>query len=297
MSNEEKTGGESRVSERRKRERQNFILNVTAIGLMVAVAIVLVAVLITMIKLKSGEASKQEDPEQSASNTTEEDTTTTAEPEETTTVSTVLVGEGHVICLDPGHGGDATGEVVGDRTEKEEDLEIATLIKASLEELGYTVVLTRSDDTNPGYQDRATTAANANAEAMVVIHRTSDSEYGDATIETGASIYVASAGSDEGTALGNSILSALDASGTGITVNSVHTGFISNSGSDYSVVTAAMSNNITTCVLILGNMSSDTDNEGYDTYKTQYAAAVAEGISNYVLSVADSEAETTVAEE
>lgn len=296
MSNEERTGGESRVSERRKRERQNFILNVTAIGLMAAVAIVLVAVLITMIKLKSGEASKQEDPTKTAANT-EEDTTTTAEPEATTTETPVLVGEGHVICLDPGHGGDATGEVVGDRVEKDDDLEIATLIKASLEELGYTVVLTRSDDTNPGYQDRAAAAADANAEAMVVIHRASDSEYGSATIETGASIYVASTGSDEGTALGNSILSALDASGTGITVNSVHTGFISNTGGDYSVVTSAMSSNITTCVLILGNMSSDTDNEGYDTYKTQYAAAVAEGISNYVLSVAESEAATTVAEE
>lgn len=280
MDNEERVSQSERLAARRKKERQNFILNVAAIGLMAAIAIVLIAVAVTALKLKQGEAKGDKDPTSTSS--LEANQTTT--PEETTPEETTPApGLGHVVCIDPGHGGTAAGETVGDRIEKSENLEMALLIQSALEDLGYTVVLTRSDDSEISFADRITAATSANAEAMVVLHRSSYNEYSSA--DTGATVYVRKDGPEDGTALGNAILSALGDTEL-ITVNSVKNGFISNANEDYSVL---RDNTVTSCVLILGNMSDDTDNNNYDTYKTQYAAAVAQGISNYITSLTTSE--------
>jgi len=61
-----------------------------------------------------------------------------------------------VIVLDPAHGGTDTG-ARGENglTEKDVVLQIARVVREQLAQKGYRVVLTRDDDSNPSYDDRA----------------------------------------------------------------------------------------------------------------------------------------------
>jgi N-acetylmuramoyl-L-alanine amidase len=75
---------------------------------------------------------------------------------------------GPVIVLDPAHGGTDTG-ARGENglAEKDVVLQIARTLRAQFEEHGYRVVMTRNDDSNPSYDDRAA-IANAYGDAVFV---------------------------------------------------------------------------------------------------------------------------------
>ncbi len=86
------------------------------------------------------------------------------------------------ITLDPGHGnynGSSAAEQFGGKMEDFYNLDIAEACKARLEELGATVYMTRTSDyVNPGYSDRALTAANNGSSAFISIHNNeSDKSY------------------------------------------------------------------------------------------------------------------------
>ena len=86
-----------------------------------------------------------------------------------------------VVVLDPAHGGTDTG-ARGENNIAEKDvvLGFAREVRGELESLGYRVVLTRNDDSNPSYDDRAATA-NANRNAVFVsIHLASTGAVGTA---------------------------------------------------------------------------------------------------------------------
>lgn len=70
---------------------------------------------------------------------------------------------GRLIILDPGHGSEDPGSVVGTIYEKDYNLEFATTLKQELESLGATVILTRSGDydlSNPSSSSRKRTDFN-----------------------------------------------------------------------------------------------------------------------------------------
>lgn len=73
-----------------------------------------------------------------------------------------------MIVLDPGHGGTDTG-ARGEEgvAEKEIVLQMARRVREELARRGYGVVMTRNDDSNPSYDDRAS-AANAYRDAIFV---------------------------------------------------------------------------------------------------------------------------------
>ena len=75
---------------------------------------------------------------------------------------------GPVIVLDPAHGGTDSG-ARGENgiVEKDIVLQFARVVRAALVRQGYKVVLTRDDDSNPSYDDRAA-AANAYRDAIFV---------------------------------------------------------------------------------------------------------------------------------
>jgi N-acetylmuramoyl-L-alanine amidase len=83
--------------------------------------------------------------------------------------------------IDPGHGGTDTGaRGASGLVEKEIALQIAKILRAELERLGYRVVMTRNDDSNPSYEDRAA-AANAYRDAIFVsVHVSSTGAIGNA---------------------------------------------------------------------------------------------------------------------
>jgi N-acetylmuramoyl-L-alanine amidase len=75
---------------------------------------------------------------------------------------------GPVIVLNPAHGGTdpgARGE--NGLAEKDVVLEYAQVLRATLEAAGYRVVMTRSDDSNPSYDDRDA-MANAHHDAIFI---------------------------------------------------------------------------------------------------------------------------------
>jgi N-acetylmuramoyl-L-alanine amidase len=75
-----------------------------------------------------------------------------------------------MIVLDPAHGGTdsgARGEAVA---EKDIVLQIARLARAALERQGYHVVMTRNDDSNPSYDDRAAMANGYRDAIFVSLH-------------------------------------------------------------------------------------------------------------------------------
>ncbi|MGB9068507.1 MAG: N-acetylmuramoyl-L-alanine amidase, partial [Candidatus Acidiferrales bacterium] len=82
----------------------------------------------------------------------------------------VLPPSGPIIVLDPAHGGTdagARGEAVA---EKDMVLQIARSARAALERQGYRVVMTRNDDSNPSYDDRAAMANGYRDAIFVTLH-------------------------------------------------------------------------------------------------------------------------------
>jgi N-acetylmuramoyl-L-alanine amidase len=75
---------------------------------------------------------------------------------------------GPLIVLDPAHGGpDAGARSEGSVVEKDVALRMARGARAELEREGYRVLMTRNDDSDPSYDDRAA-VANAYREAIFV---------------------------------------------------------------------------------------------------------------------------------
>ncbi len=74
---------------------------------------------------------------------------------------------GPVVVIDPGHGGTDTGARGTTLVEKDVVLQIAKILRAELERIGYRAVMTRNDDSNPSYEDRAA-VANAYRDAIFV---------------------------------------------------------------------------------------------------------------------------------
>jgi N-acetylmuramoyl-L-alanine amidase len=78
------------------------------------------------------------------------------------------VHAGPVIVLDPGHGGTDTGaRGTSGAVEKDVALAFARAARAELERAGFRVVMTRNDDSNPSYDDRAA-IANAYRDAIFI---------------------------------------------------------------------------------------------------------------------------------
>ncbi|WP_131820817.1 N-acetylmuramoyl-L-alanine amidase family protein [Desulfotruncus arcticus] len=79
-----------------------------------------------------------------------------------------------LIILDAGHGGSDTGAVgYSGKYEKDLVLQITDKLKTALENSGYSVMLTRSDDTFVSLENRVIYANNTNAFAFVSIHANS----------------------------------------------------------------------------------------------------------------------------
>ena len=74
---------------------------------------------------------------------------------------------GPIVVIDPGHGGTDTGARGTTLVEKDVVLQIAKILRAELERIGYRAVMTRNDDSNPSYEDRAA-VANAYRDAIFV---------------------------------------------------------------------------------------------------------------------------------
>lgn len=75
-----------------------------------------------------------------------------------------------LIVIDPGHGGEEAGVVVGDLVEKDLVLRLAFTTAAEFVREGYDVRLTRSGDHAVAWPDRRAQAESAGADLLLMLH-------------------------------------------------------------------------------------------------------------------------------
>ena len=91
-----------------------------------------------------------------------------------------------LIVIDAGHGDEDPGSSISNVDEKDLNLQIALKLKSALEEEGYEVMMTRSDDTYLTLTERAEFANEVEADLFISIHQNSNID--DSTV-SGIEVY------------------------------------------------------------------------------------------------------------
>ncbi len=96
-----------------------------------------------------------------------------AEPIPTGNVTTAKPTKPQIVCLDPGHGGKDTGAIYRNVTEADLNLKVALQVRDILQNDGYKVYMTRTDDSFVYKRPRARYCNSVNASIMIDIHHNS----------------------------------------------------------------------------------------------------------------------------
>jgi len=173
-----------------------------------------------------------------------------------------------IVCIDAGHGGYDSGAVNNYRYEKDDNLKMAKLVKQYLEEQGIKTIMTRDNDTNVSLRQRCRIANKKEADIFVSIHRNS------AEAGKGIEIWTSRSKNKEDLNLANSILEKLVE--TEIQENrGVKSGTSKGDFTDYYVL---KNTKMPSCLVELGFISDEKDNELFDNNIEIYAKAIANGI-------------------
>ncbi|MEA4919478.1 MAG: N-acetylmuramoyl-L-alanine amidase [Clostridiaceae bacterium] len=177
------------------------------------------------------------------------------------------------VCLDPGHGLDDPGAKSSDglRLEKDDCLKLALAVKDKLSESWpeIEVVMTRDSDTYPTLEERCSIANDSDSDIFVSIHRNS------ADGASGTEVWIKSSKPEIDKDLAKKILAGLDS--VGISSNrGVRNGTANNPESDYYV---NKNTDMPSCLIELGFITSEKDNELFDKNFDDYAKAIAKAIA------------------
>jgi N-acetylmuramoyl-L-alanine amidase len=102
-----------------------------------------------------------------------------------------------IIVIDPGHGGKDSGAVGNSYMEKDIVLQIGSQLTGKLREMGYTVYMTRSNDTFIELKDRTKYANDKQADLFISIHANSIPKTSDPLGAQGLETYFLSPGRSE----------------------------------------------------------------------------------------------------
>ena len=186
-------------------------------------------------------------------------------------IAAVILGDTAQVVIDPGHGGSDVGAEYDGRFEKDDNLALAILVNEKLNDMGIDSILTRDKDKKVSLEKRCKIANKKKADAFVSLHRNS------ADGAKGVEIWVSSDMPVKDTALAESILSGLDE--VGISQNrGVKFGYAREDGNDYYVNSHS---NMPSCLVELGFINSETDNELFDENIDAYAESIARSIAEY----------------
>lgn len=185
-------------------------------------------------------------------------------------ISVVIINKDDelIVCIDAGHGGIDVGAVNGTRYEKDDNLKVAQLVKKYLEEQGIKTIMTRDNDNNVSLRQRCKIANKKEADIFVSIHRNS------AETGNGIEIWTNSSKNEADISLANSILNKLEK----IEIQDnrgVKSGTAKGENTDYYVL---KNTKMTSCLVELGFITNDKDNELLDKNIENYAKAIADGI-------------------
>lgn len=180
-----------------------------------------------------------------------------------------FVPDEKTVCIDPGHGGSSSGATLGSRLEKDDTLRLSLLVRDILEDRGYTVVMTRDNDSDVSLNDRCKIANKARASLFVSIHRNSST----APDATGMEMWIHSSNPTDDMLLAQNILDCLDT--LNITNRGIHSGYRDGDDMNYYI------NRHTKMPSVLAEIdfiSNKTDNKNYDKNINEYAKNIADGI-------------------
>lgn len=167
-----------------------------------------------------------------------------------------------------GHGGTDVGAVNEERYEKDDTLKVAELVKIYLEEADIKVIMTREKDKNVTLQERCKIANKKKADLFVSIHRNS------ADSGSGIEIWSNSKKKEKDIQLAEDILNNLNK--TEIQNNrGIKYGTIKSKDTDYYVLN---NTKMPSCLIELGFISDQKDNELFDKNLEDYAKAISRGI-------------------
>lgn len=196
----------------------------------------------------------------------EEDDSSQAEPEDKEPQQYQFI-----VCLDPGHGGEDGGatDSTGKRWEKDDTFNMCNKVKEYLEAKGVTVAMTRDTDVLLSLEEICVNANNSKADLFVSIHRNSAEKR-----FKGVEIWVNNHEPEADTLLASNILTALDRVGINENRN-VNYGFIGEPQSNYQV---NRQTHMPSCLVELGFITNDKDNELLDQNFDAYAQGMADAI-------------------
>lgn len=176
------------------------------------------------------------------------------------------------VVIDPGHGGKDVGAKYSGRYEKDDNLALALLVNDNLKRMGIETYLTRKDDVVLELSDRCKIANRKKALLFVSLHRNS------AEGAEGVEIWISSDAGETDKALAENILTMLD--NAGISQNrGVKSGYARGEG-DYYVNSHS---EMPSCLVELGFINSEKDNELFDKNLEEYASAIASAISKTLM--------------
>jgi N-acetylmuramoyl-L-alanine amidase len=173
------------------------------------------------------------------------------------------------ICIDAGHGGSDVGAEYEGRYEKDDNLRLALAVGEILEDNGIDVIYTRKKDVFVELEDRAKFANRRYATYFVSLHR--NSAEGDVS---GVEIWINNNALNNEAQFAENIIEKIDEVGFGKN-RGVKRGYQGNPLSNYLVNSAT---DMPSCLVEMGFITTERDNELFDENLEKYAAAIAEGI-------------------
>lgn len=181
-----------------------------------------------------------------------------------------FVPDEKTVCIDPGHGGGSSGAVYGSRYEEDDNLRLSLLVRNVLTDRGYTVVMTRDNDSDVSLAERCKIANKARASLFVSVHRNSSSS----ASATGMEMWVHSSKPTDDTLLAQNILDSLET--VGISENrGIHSGYRDGADKNYYI---NRNTKMPSVLAEIGFISNENDNKAYDENIEKYAKAIADGI-------------------
>lgn len=174
------------------------------------------------------------------------------------------------VFVDAGHGGNDNGaSSKSGRREKDDTLELSLAVRDALEARGVNVVMTRETDAKVPLEDLVKKANGSKADLFISLHRNSSE-----TAVGGVEIWVNKRKPEIDTYMANKILQGLD--DVGIQNNrGVKFGLVNKPESDYYVNKYT---DMPSCLIELGFITDEKDNQYFDKNLKAYAKAIADGI-------------------
>lgn len=224
----------------------------------------------------------------------EDDSKKPAEVTEVTTQSQEKKNDEIIIVVDPGHGGDDNGSVLGEdpvthtglRYERIDNLTYAQIVCDELNKRkGIKAVMTREDnDADLSNKERANFSNNLGASLHLALHRNfsvdSDANGVELWIQKDSQIpeQVLAFNIEQKFKEVNADIKNSGKSSGGFTIRPTQQGYTSDKQNNFEIISFT---NMTAIIVELGFISNDKDNRIFDLYYEQYAKAIADAVESW----------------